>query len=376
MSEKRQTERPPRRPRKGVERGIFTYEDRLGRVRYGLSYVAHCNDGTTRWKRALLKPDVRTLGAARKALHAVHTDTDRGELVHEVVKAPTFAAFGKEYVDARAVDIPASISRVRCTVTAACEVFGGVPIDKVSTLHVERLKTQRLEACAPGTVKRDLAVLHGIFRTAVRYKLRTDNPCTDVRVAKYQERERRVLTLDEERRLLEVSPPHLRSFVVVAINTGLRLSELTGLQWADIDLTANRVILRATKSRKVQTVPLNRIAREALLTLRGVGRVGPVFMFEGQRLANPKKALASAAARAGIGKVTCHVFRHTCATRLLQAGVDIRKVQAWLRHASITTTARYLHVSDLAGAADQLADFNESNPALTPRSFERETTNT
>ncbi|HKW15107.1 MAG TPA: site-specific integrase, partial [Candidatus Krumholzibacteria bacterium] len=231
-------------------------------------------------------------------------------------------------------------------------------------LHIERFKTRRLEAVAPGTVKRDLAVLHGLFRTAVRYKVRKDNPCTDVRVAKYQEAERRALSLDEERRLLDAAAPHLRPFILVAINTGLRLSELTGLQWADIDLTANRVILRATKSRKVQTVPLNRIAREALLTLRGVGRVGPVFTFEGQRLANPKKALASASARAGIGKVTCHVFRHTCATRLLEAGVDIRNVQAWLRHASITTTARYLHGSDLANAAEKLANYSESGPQV------------
>lgn len=121
-----------------------------------------------------------------------------------------------------------------------------------------------------------------------------------------------MLTFDEERRLLEAAAPHVRPFIVVAINTGLRLSELTGLQWSDVDFTSNRVTLRATKSRKVQTVPLNRHATEVLLTLRGLGRVGPVFTFEGQRLDNPKKALAAAARRAGIGKVTCHMFRHTC----------------------------------------------------------------
>lgn len=370
MDEKQRTERPPRRPRKGVERGIYTETDAQGRTRFGLSYAARYKDGSVRTKRELLPPDVRTLGAARKALRAVRADTERGLLLHQASKAPTFAVFADEYVRARAVDIPASISRVRGTVAAASVVFGGVAIDKVEPVHIERFKTQRLEVCAPGTAKRDLAVLHGLFRAAVRYKVRTSNPCTDVRVAKYQEVERRVLTIDEERRLVEVSPPYLRTFIVVAINTGLRLSELTGLLWSDVDFTANRVTLRETKSRKVQTVPLNRHAREALLTLRGAGRVGPVFTFEGQRLQNPRKALASAATRAGIGKVTCHVFRHTCATRLLEAGVDIRTVQAWLRHANITTTARYLHNADLSGAGEKLAVFNETRPALAPASAE------
>jgi integrase len=348
-----------RRARQWIERGIFRDGDR-----WGISYAARFDSGAIKRKRVLLDPKVRTVGAARKALHAALTDTDRGQLLHRTEKAQTFAVFADEYVRARTPDIPASISRVRGTVDAACLVFGGVPIDKVEPLHVERFKTRRLEAVSPGTVKRDLAVLHGLFRAAVRYKVRKDNPCTDVRVAKYQEAERRALTLDEERRLLDAAAPYLRPFIVVAINTGLRLSELTGLQWSDVDFTANRVTLRATKSRKVQTVPLNRHAREALLEVRGVGRVGPVFTFEGQRLANPKKGLAAAARRAGIGKVTCHVFRHTCATRLLEAGVDIRNVQAWLRHASITTTARYLHGSDLSGAAEKLASFSESGPQV------------
>ena len=351
------SEKPGRRARQWVERGIFRDGDR-----FGISYAARFDNGAIKRKRVLLDASVRTVGAARKALRAVLADSERGQLVHRSSIAPTFSAFADEYVRARTPDIPASIRSVRGTVVAAAAVFGAVPIDKVETLHIERFKTRRLESVAPGTARRDLAVLNGLFRAAMRYKVRKDNPCTDVRVAKYQEAERRVLTFDDERRLLEAAASHVRPFIVVAINTGLRLSELTGLQWSDVDFTANRVTLRATKSRKVQTVPLNRHAREALLTLRGAGRVGPVFTFEGQRLDNPKKALAAAARRAGIGKVTCHMFRHTCATRLLEAGVDIRNVQAWLRHASITTTARYLHGSDLANAAEKLANYSESGP--------------
>ncbi|HEX5132146.1 MAG TPA: site-specific integrase, partial [Candidatus Krumholzibacteria bacterium] len=92
------------------------------------------------------------------------------------------------------------------------------------------------------------------------------------------------------------------------------------------------------------------------------GRIGPVFMYEGRPFGAPRLGIAAAARRAGIGHVTCHVFRHTCATRLLQAGVDIRTVQQWLRHASITTTARYLHGADMTDAGEKLAAFGDSGP--------------
>ena len=349
------------RPRQWIERGIFKYCDASGRTRFGISYAARHSDGSVRRKRELLDASVATIGAARKALRAARADTERGRLVHDAREAPTFAVFAEDYVAARAPEIPASIDRVRLTVNAACRAFGPVPIDKVAPLHVERFKTQRLGSCAPGTVKRDLAVLNALFRAAVRvYRVRADNPCEYVRVGRFQEAPRRVLTVDEERRLIEAAAPHLRAFIVVAIQTGMRLGELRRLEWRDVDFAANRATLRETKSRKVQTVPLNRIARESLLALRGPGRVGAVFAYEGRPFGAPRLGIAAAARRAGIGHVSCHSFRHTCATRLLQAGVDIRTVQAWLRHASIMTTARYLHGADLSAAGEKLAAYSES----------------
>ena len=117
------------------------------------------------------------------------------------------------------------------------------------------------------------------------------------------------------------------------------------------------ITITRSKSREVQTVPMDRIVRETLFALRGSGRIGWVFLYDGQRLQNPKKAIAAAARRAGIGKVTCHAFRHTAATRMIEAGVDIRNVKAILRHASITTTMRYVHGGDLDAAVEKLADY-------------------
>src|SRR5687767_9000538 len=84
---------------------------------------------------------------------------------------PTFAAFAAAYIRSRAHDIPASISRVRDTVAAATRIFGDVRMDRIEPLHIEEFRTQRLEAVAPGTVRRDLAVLHAVFHSAVRHRL-------------------------------------------------------------------------------------------------------------------------------------------------------------------------------------------------------------
>jgi len=303
--------------------------------------------------------DADTLGAARKALHAVQVDTSRGARVIAAAPLPTFDEYASEYLRGREREIT-SLSRSRLALTAASRVFGGVRVDLVAPHHVAEFKRLRLETCEPATVQRDLAVLKHAFRLAVKvYRYRPDNPSEDVTIAKYQQKPRRVLSIDEEERLIAAAAEHVKPFIRVATNTGLRLSELTRLLWSDVDFTANRITIRESKSRRVQAVPMNRIVRDTLLSLRGPGRVGPVFTFEGRSFRDPGRAIASAARRAGVGKVTCHCFRHTAATRLIDAGVDVRRVQAILRHASIVTTMRYVHGGDLNAAAETLADYVE-----------------
>lgn len=344
--------------RRWVERGIFAYrERRTGRVRFGISYQAQRSDGGKVRRRELV--DAESLGAARKALRAVQVDTSRGQRLISARPLPTFAAYVDEYLHGREREI-ASLKRSRLALNAASEVFGGVRIDHVAPHHVQDFKRRRMETCEPATVQRDLAVLKHAFRLATKvYRYRADNPAQDVTVARYQEKQRRALSIDEVERLIAASAPHVQPFIRVAVQTGLRLSELSQLQWADVDFAANRITITRSKSRKVQTVPMDRIVRETLLALRGTGRVGWVFLYDGHRLENPKKAIAGAARRAGVGKVTCHVFRHTAATRLIEAGVDILLVKAIMRHASITTTMRYVHGGDLDAAAEKLADYVE-----------------
>jgi len=147
-----------------------------------------------------------------------------------------------------------------------------------------------------------------------------------------------------------------RALMLLAIQTGLRVSELTGLNCGDVTLGAGANVACEGKGRKQRAVPLTSPA-EALLQRWLSERAGrshdPLFPTRtGRRLSRDAVALrvsthaATAAKRCPslLGKrVHPHVLRHSCAMSLLQAGVDTSVIALWLGHAGVRSTDAYLH---------------------------------
>lgn len=147
-----------------------------------------------------------------------------------------------------------------------------------------------------------------------------------------------------------------RALMVLAVQTGLRLSELIGLRCGDIEL-GNGAHLRCTgKGRKQRCVPLNRSTVAVLrvwLHERGDLHEDPLFPTRsGRSLSHDAvearvathKAVAAQRCRSLESKnVTPHVLRHTCAMNLLRAGVDVATIAIWLGHSDIRATQAYLH---------------------------------
>src|SRR5262249_45901628 len=142
-----------------------------------------------------------------------------------------------------------------------------------------------------------------------------------------------------------------RTLLDVAYSCGLRLKELLGLQVGDIDSARMVLVIRHGKGQKERLVPLSPRFLEVLRGYWQQYRPTP-GLFAG---AKPTLALTGgavqrlcrrAAQRAGLSKrVHPHVLRHSYATHLLEAGVDLLSVQALLGHSHFNTTAKYLHVS-------------------------------
>lgn len=154
-----------------------------------------------------------------------------------------------------------------------------------------------------------------------------------------------------------------RVFVLTTYSMGLRLGETLSLQVGDIDAGRGRVHIRRGKGHKDRFVPLPAATLHALRQLWARHR-NPCWLFPSAAgsmadiaaattsmdRGGPQAAVKRGAADCGIRKaVTVHTLRHSFATHLLEAGVDLRNIQALLGHQSPQTTARYTHLTEVSG---------------------------
>jgi integrase len=143
--------------------------------------------------------------------------------------------------------------------------------------------------------------------------------------------------------------------VLLALNTGMRRGELLSLEWQRVDLIHGRIrILNAKTKSSARSIPLNAISYALLCELAQKKKSNLVFPSNrkvGERFFDLKKGFKKAVQLARIAPIRFHDLRHTFATRLVQAGVDIITVQHLLGHAKISVTARYAHSPDNARVA-------------------------
>ena len=154
-----------------------------------------------------------------------------------------------------------------------------------------------------------------------------------IRLEKEPQGRLRWLTEDEIKKLLEACSKSrnrdLRAAVTVAINTGLRRSELLGLTWDRADLSRGVIRLEVTKSGKRREVPLNAQSYAALVSL-GPKESGRVFGKQSLR-----KAYENAVSNAKLEDVNFHTLRHTFASWAVMRGASLKELQELLGHSSL-----------------------------------------
>jgi integrase/recombinase XerC len=213
--------------------------------------------------------------------------------------------------------------------------------------------------CDRASIARKLAAVRGLFRFLVDTERATADPTLGIATPKTKKKLPAHLSLDEIDRLV-VAPPGTgilglrdRAIIELLYSSGLRVSELVGLDWEGLDAEAGLVRVLG-KGRKERVVPVGRPALRALsaygaaCAADGKPTIGPVFLnARGGRLT--ARSVARLMERHVLvsgttAKATPHALRHTFATHLLGAGADLRAIQELLGHASLSTTQRYTHV--------------------------------
>jgi len=211
--------------------------------------------------------------------------------------------------------------------------------DDCRIYHAER----RLGGYSNSTVRTDLELL----RACLRWRYGGEAPRLWVPPASPPRG--RWLTKHEARLLVGAArSPHIKLFIVLGLTTGARASAILDLTWDRIDFQHGTIDYRPAgrhiTNKRRTIVPMNALAREALVEAFGDRQTSHVIEYGGKPLASVKKAILRLSKRTGI-TFSPHVLRHTCAVWMAQADVPMQKIAQYLGHTSTRVTeqvyARY-----------------------------------
>ncbi len=343
----------------------------------------------------IIQPD-KARTEARKILAAAYEGVDPNVHAHK-----SSVRTLRDYIDQ--VYEPWAISHLRhgeSTVKRIQSIFSQFlerPLSELSAHDMEKWRADRLQSgTKPTTINRDLGDLKAAYSRAVDWGFIDENALRSVKPSKVDlnvrsrflddaELGRLKQALDDrEKKMREgrqsgnqwreirgrklyaslddvAFADHLKPMIVLSLNTGLRRGEVFSLTWSDIDFDRSFLTVQGNtaKSGKTRHVPLN---SEALETLQHWKQQAPdtqTLVFtgrDGEKFNNVKKSWTAVLDKADIQNFRWHDLRHTFASRLVMAEVDLNTVRELLGHADLKMTLRYAHLapSHTAKAVEKL----------------------
>jgi integrase len=229
---------------------------------------------------------------------------------------------------------PRTVKSYKECLRRLAESFNTKRLSDISPFLIERHKQTRIQNGAKVRCNREIAVLKNLFNYCRAQKLyEGGNPVEEVKLLKEPKRRLRFLEPEEEQQLIDAATSPLKELIIIGINCGLRIeAEALPMRWYDVDFRRKFLTVQAAyaKNGTTRSIPLNQRALDALIELKQRGKGEIVFgKPNGQpynSMEKPFTALVRQAGLAGTG-VSLHTLRHTFASRLVQAGVDLRTVQ-------------------------------------------------
>lgn len=268
------------------------------------------------------------------------------------------------------------------------DIFGSLPLRRFNTALVEQLQTDSMNrGLRNSSCNKVLNILKHMFTKAVEWEMVESETLKRIRKVKLLRddgKRLRYLSTEECQALLNNCDSHLKPIVIAALNTGMRKGEILSLKWDNVDLRHGFILLDVTKNGERREIPINGTLRA---TLQGITRridVPYVFYEQsmGKAYQDVKRSFKTALKRVTIEKCTScdyqkeikkgqksedsgtcplcssetiaykgitdfhfHDLRHTFASHLVMAGVDITTVKDLLGHKTLNMTLRYAHLA-------------------------------
>jgi len=244
--------------------------------------------------------------------------------------------------------------------------FGCYRLDQITTERIERFKSKLLvKGLSAKSVNNYLSILRKCLSTAIEWGELASLP--RFKLLKAQTPDFVYLTEDEANKLIEAAPQGLwRNMILMGLRTGMRISEMTGLRWEDVNLITGTIcvrrsnyrgtLMKTTKTNKIRHIPITEDLKNILMKL---DRNQPIVFHRNEEWVRYDTALDNLHAISksiGIKPIGWHVLRHTFASHLVAKGAPLKAVQDLMGHTTIEMTMRYSHLSqdDLRGAINLL----------------------
>jgi integrase len=247
------------------------------------------------------------------------------------------------------------------------QTFGNLPLRRFNTMLLEQFQSERLQkgkereikpgykvipvkGNKPATVNRFMATISHMFTKAVEWDMVEEEVLKRVRKVKMlpeNNKRLRYLSKEECAELIGKCDTHVKPIVIMALNTGMRKGEILSLRWENVDLKHGFILLSMTKNGERREIPVNETLRA---TLKGLTRrLDTPYVFydpsSGSPYDNVKRSFKTALKNAKIDDFKFHDLRHTFASHLVMAGVDLTTVKELLGHKDIKMTLPYAHLA-------------------------------
>ncbi len=229
---------------------------------------------------------------------------------------------------------------------------GAQNLKQITADVVEKYKVKRVHEVSKSTVNRSMTVIKAFLNRAVQLGYLEKNPAQFVKKLKEEQRQIKLLSDEEVKKLLKACSPRVQQIVTVFLLTGMRLGELAHLRWKDIDFRHNLIHIQnqpdwTTKSLRPRVVPMHSTVKQILESLPRNKPQEYIFKTESGRTIESyiRAEILRYAQKAGVN-ANVKMFRSTFASNLVMSGVDIYAVSKILGHHDVKITEKhYAHLT-------------------------------